>query len=177
MTIDSAADKWVVMGVSGCGKSTLAQALAQRLSARLIEGDDHHLPTSRDKMRAGIALTDADREPWLDLLGAMLAADGGPVVLSCSALKRRYRDRLRAAVPTLRFVYLSISRASAERRVAQRSSHYFPAGLVASQFDALEPPTGEAGVVTVDADDDTGRQVDRVMAGLDGAGPTPIRRS
>jgi gluconokinase len=166
--------KWVVMGVSGCGKSTLAQALSLRLSARMIEGDDHHLPASRDKMRAGIALTDADREPWLDLLGAMLAANDGPVVLSCSALKRRYRDRLRAAVPTLRFVYMAISRGSAERRVAQRSSHYFPAGLVASQFDALEPPTGEAGVVTVDADDDTGRQVDRVMAGLDGADPTPI---
>jgi gluconokinase len=146
--------KLIVMGVSGCGKSTLALALAQALSARLIEGDEHHLPQSQAKMNAGIALTDADREPWLDALGAMLAGSAESVVLSCSALRRRYRDRLRAAAPGSRFVYMAISREAAQARVALRSEHFFPASLVASQFDALEPPTGEADVISVDAEAD-----------------------
>jgi gluconokinase len=146
--------KLIVMGVSGCGKSTLAMALAQALSARLIEGDEHHLPQSQAKMNAGIALTDADREPWLDALGAMLASSAESVVLSCSALRRRYRDRLRAAAPGSRFVYMAISREAAQARVALRSEHFFPASLVASQFDALEPPITEADVISVDAEAD-----------------------
>jgi gluconokinase len=146
--------KLIVMGVSGCGKSTLALALAQALSARLIEGDEHHLPQSQAKMNAGIALTDADREPWLDALGAMLAGSAEAVVLSCSALRRRYRDRLRAAAPGSRFVYMAISREAAQARVALRSEHFFPASLVASQFEALEPPNAnsEADVISVDAE-------------------------
>jgi gluconokinase len=144
--------KLIVMGVSGCGKSTLALALAQALAAQLIEGDEHHLPQSQAKMNAGIALSDADREPWLDALGAMLASSAESMVLSCSALKQRYRDRLRAAAPGSRFVYMAISREAAQARVALRSEHFFPASLVASQFEALEPPTAEADVISVDAE-------------------------
>jgi gluconokinase len=113
--------RWlVVMGVSGCGKSSLGAALARELGLPLIEGDDFHPPESVSKMRAGIALTDADRAGWLDTLAATLAAHPQGAVLSCSALKRGYRDRLRAAVPRLLFVFMELSREEAERRVAGR---------------------------------------------------------
>ena len=90
------AHKLVVMGVSGCGKSTLGHELARAFDYALIEGDEHHLPASKEKMRAGIPLQDADREPWLDRIGALVAAAPGGAVLTCSALKKAYRDRLRS---------------------------------------------------------------------------------
>ncbi|MET0520326.1 MAG: gluconokinase [Burkholderiaceae bacterium] len=142
----------VIMGVAGCGKSSLGQALAAALGWRYIEGDAHHAPASIAKMRAGIALTDADRSGWLDELGRMLAATPNGQVLACSALKRRYRDQLRAACPGLRFVFLEISHALALQRVAARAEqHLFPATLVDSQFAALESPVGEPGVLRLDA--------------------------
>jgi gluconokinase len=141
----------VVMGVAGCGKSALAAEIAAALACPMIEGDEHHLPASRDKMRQGIALTDSDREPWLDKLGALLRQAPGSTVLACSALKRRYRDRLRARVPGLRFVYQEISVDDARARVESRVGHFFPASVVASQFEALEPPLDESGVLVVDA--------------------------
>jgi gluconokinase len=145
--------RWlVVMGVSGCGKSSLGAALARELGLPLIEGDDFHSPENVSKMRAGIALTDEDRAGWLNTLAATLAAHPQGAVLSCSALKRGYRDRLRAAVPGLLFVFMDLSREEAERRVAARGAgHFFSPSLVADQFATLEPPTGEAGVLTVDA--------------------------
>ncbi len=141
----------VVMGVSGCGKSTLCAELARALACPLIEGDDHHLPASRDKMARGVALEDADREPWLDALGVLMAGAPDGAVLTCSALKRRYRERLRRWVPGLRFVHLEISADEARARVGSRPAHFFPASAVASQFEALEPPAGEPGVLVVDA--------------------------
>lgn len=153
----------LVMGVSGCGKSTVAAGLARALDAALIEGDDHHLPQSQDKMRRGIALGDADRYPWLDRLGALLASTQGGAVLTCSALKRRYRDRLRAAAPALRIVFIEIGPAEARARVAARASHFFPASLVANQFEALEPPLGEPGVLRVDANWTIDAQCDAVL--------------
>jgi gluconokinase len=143
--------KVLVMGVSGCGKSTVAARLASALGARLIEGDDFHLPASQRKMRDGIPLDDSDRWPWLDRLGALLAADTGSAVLSCSALKRAYRDRLRAAVPDLRIVYIEIAPEEARSRVAARTGHLFPPSLVANQFATLEPPVGESNVLFVAA--------------------------
>src|SRR4051812_43431713 len=89
---EAAMQKLVVMGVAGSGKSVLAERLARTLGWGLVEGDDFHPAASQDKMRAGIPLSDADREPWLDRLGAMLATPAGGMVLSCSALKRRYRE-------------------------------------------------------------------------------------
>ena len=114
--------KLVVMGVAGCGKSTVAAQLAQEMGATLIEGDEHHSPSNQEKMRNGIALQDSDRAPWLDTLGSLLAAASCDIVLTCSALKRSYRERLRAAVPGLRIVYLEISLAEAHCRVASHPS-------------------------------------------------------
>ena len=140
------------MGVSGCGKSSLGQALAGALGLPLIEGDDFHAPASVAKMRAGTALTDADRAGWLDRLGDELAGRGQGAVLTCSALKRAYRDRLRAAAPGLHFVFMALAREEAERRVAERAAaHMFPASLVADQFATLEPPLDEPRVLAVDA--------------------------
>ena len=144
----------VVMGVSGCGKSSLGQALAEALDVALIEGDDFHPATNVEKMSRGIALTDADRIGWLATLGQALADAPEGAVLSCSALKRSYRDQLRVAAPGLRFVFMELGRAEAERRVAARAGagdHMFPASLVANQFATLESPAGEAGVLVVDA--------------------------
>ena len=139
------------MGVAGCGKSSLGAAVAAAEGLPLIEGDDFHSPASREKMSRGVALTDADRTQWLEVLGAQLAAQPQGVVLTCSALKRAYRDRLRAAAPDLRFVFLEIGREAAQQRVASRGSHFFSASLVDSQFATLESPVGEPGVLRVDA--------------------------
>jgi len=142
----------VIMGVAGCGKSSLGAALAHEGGWPLIEGDDFHAPASRDKMNRGIALTDADRDGWLTTLGEALKERPGGAVLTCSALKRAYRDRLRAASPGLRFVFLDIARADALARVAARAaSHFFSASLVDSQFATLESPVGEPGVLRLDA--------------------------
>jgi gluconokinase len=103
-------------------------------------------------MSRGVALDDADRAGWLDTLGLQLAAQRDGVVLTCSSLKRSYRERLRAACPGLRFVFLDIERDEALRRVAQRAAaHFFSASLVDSQFATLESPVGEAGVLRLDA--------------------------
>lgn len=142
----------VVMGVSGCGKSSLGAEVAGQLGLPLVEGDDFHAPESVAKMSSGVPLTDADRMGWLATLGREMAAHREGAVLTCSALKREYRERLRAAVPELRFVFLKLSPAEAEHRVASRADdHMFPASLVANQFATLESPEHEAGVLTVDA--------------------------
>ena len=142
----------VIMGVAGCGKSSLGTVLAQRIGLRLIEGDDYHSAQSREKMRRGLPLTDEDRDGWLAGLGELLRDAPDGAVLNCSALKRAYRDRLRAAVPDLRFIFLEISREEALHRVSARAGeHFFPGQLVDSQFATLEPPFGEAGVLALDA--------------------------
>ena len=156
----------IVMGVAGCGKSTLAAGLALALGCDMVEGDDLHPPASRDKMRKGTPLDDADREPWLDRLAAALAERPGPVVATCSALKHRYRECLRAQVRGLRFVFVDIDQADAERRVASRTAHLFPAGLVASQFADLESPLGEPGVLCVAAAWRPQAQLDAALAWL-----------
>ena len=141
----------VVMGVSGCGKSSLGAAVAARLALPLIEGDEFHSETNRALMRAGTPLTDAHRADWLDQLGEQLALHPAGAVLTCSALKRSYRERLRRASPGLRFAWLDLDRAAALARVATRSAHFFPPALVTTQFDTLEPPLHEAGVLRLDA--------------------------
>ncbi len=159
--------KLVVMGVSGSGKSTLACALAERIGAALIEGDDLHPAANHAKMARGLALDDDDRWPWLDCLGNELAETTGDVVATCSALKRRYRDRLRERVPGLCFVCLAIPQVDAERRVAAHTHHYFHARLVATQFEAFEAPVDEAGVLTLPAGEPTPSQVDAALRWLE----------
>lgn len=157
----------VFMGVSGCGKSTLALAVAQALGCAMLEGDEFHAAASQAKMSQGTPLTDEDRAGWLATLGAELAKHPEGVVLSCSALKQAYRDTLRGFVPDVRFVFLEISHATALARVAARASeHFFPAALVDNQFATLESPTGEAGVLTVDATAPQAELVAQVLAWL-----------
>lgn len=139
------------MGVAGCGKSSLGQACAQLLGVPLLEGDDFHSPSNINKMRSGTPLTDTDRSDWLARLGAELQAHPQGVVLTCSALRQRYRDQLRAAAPGLRFAFLELSPEAARERVAARPGHVFPVSLVGSQFATLEDPRAEAGVLALDA--------------------------
>ncbi len=141
----------VVMGVAGCGKSSLGQLCAQALGVPLLEGDDFHSAGNILKMRSGSPLSDEDRAAWLDTLAAQLQAHTKGVVLTCSALRLRYRDRLRAAAPGLRFVFLDLTQEQARERVAARPEHVFPVSLVASQFATLEDPSDEPGVLRLDA--------------------------
>ena len=149
----------VFMGVSGCGKSTAAKACAAALGWPMLEGDSYHSAASVAKMAAGTPLTDADRSGWLDRLAALLAEAAVPdnggsttgVVLTCSALRKRYRDRLRQAQPQLGFVFLHLDQEEALARVQSRPGHFFSPALVADQFATLESPAGEPNVLTVDA--------------------------
>ena len=154
----------IVMGVSGCGKTSVAEGLAAALSAAFIEGDSLHPAANVEKMSKGIALSDADRWPWLDAVGRALSEareEGRDVVVSCSALKKSYRDRLRAAAGgALSFVFLEGSREILLSRMAARQGHFMPASLLDSQLATLEDPTGEPGVVTVQID----RPVDAIVA-------------
>ena len=151
----------VVMGVSGCGKSTVAQALAAQLGLEMIDGDDLHLPHSVAKMRAGQALNDADRWPWLERIGKCLAqhvtpelpsrSDRSGRVVACSALKRSYRDRLRSLAPAVRFVFLDGDAELIRQRLSARLGHYMHAELLASQLQTLErPQPDEPDVLTLD---------------------------
>ena len=142
----------VVMGVAGCGKSAVGQLIAAHLSLPLIEGDNFHPKSNVSKMQRGEALTDDDRADWLRTLGLELARHTEGAVLTCSALKAAYRDNLRAAATPLFFVYLKVSQVEALRRVAQRAGHFYPPSLVASQFAALQDPSGEPGVLTLDGE-------------------------
>ena len=139
----------VVMGVAGTGKTTIGPLLADRLGVPYAEGDDFHPQANIDKMSAGIPLDDADRWPWLDAIGHWAhgrAGLGG--VVSSSALKRSYRDRLRAAAPGIVFVHLTGDRKLIEDRMAHRKGHFMPTALLDSQFATLQPlQEDEAGVV------------------------------
>ena len=141
----------VVMGVSGCGKSSVGAELAARLGLVYHDGDDLHPAANVARMRQGLALTDADRWPWLDRVAQVLAEEA-PVIVGCSALKRVYRDRLRAgAGGPVTVVHLAGSRDVIAARMAARQGHYMPLSLLDSQFATLEPPD-EAEALTVSID-------------------------
>ncbi|NJK91290.1 MAG: gluconokinase [Blastochloris sp.] len=131
------------MGVSGCGKTSVARALAERCGGSYVDADDFHPESNKQKMAAGIPLTDEDRWPWLNVLGGELAkgaTTGRPFFLACSALKQSYRDRLSKGLPELRFVYLKGSLELIRERMSQRQDHFMPLALLESQFAALEEP-------------------------------------
>lgn len=142
----------VVMGVSGSGKSTVGAALAQRLRVPFGDADDFHPPANIAKMTAGQPLNDDDRYPWLEAIGEWLAEhhDGG--VMSCSALKRKYRDQLRRHCPDVEFLHLSGSIDVIARRQASRPGHFMPASLLKSQFDTLEPLGADERGIAIDVD-------------------------
>jgi gluconokinase len=160
----------IVMGVSGCGKTSVGEGLAAALKCRFVEGDSLHPPANIEKMSAGIPLMDEDRWPWLDIIGQLIGESverNEMIVVSCSALKKAYRDRLRAeAGGRLAFVFLEGSRAVLEGRMKARAGHFMPPSLLDSQFATLEPPIGEPGVVTVDVDQSLAEIVKKALAGL-----------
>src|SRR5262245_56081101 len=143
----------VVMGVCGSGKSTVGAALARHLGATFLEGDEFHPPANVARMAAGVALTDDDRQGWLQTLGEQLGAagrEGRAVVLSCSALKRSYRDILRQQASDLALIHLSGAPAVLAARMAGRSGHYMPPSLLTSQLATLEPPHADERALTLD---------------------------
>lgn len=159
----------IVMGVSGCGKSTVGEGLAQALGLPFMEGDKLHPVSNVKKMAAGTPLDDDDRWPWLDLVGAELRKgyDAGGIVISCSALKKTYRDRLREACNgTLAFVYLEGSEALLTERMGARTGHFMPLSLLQTQLATLQVPTGEPGVVTVSIDATPEMIIEKAIKGL-----------
>ncbi|MET9732393.1 gluconokinase [Streptomyces sp. NPDC006458] len=141
----------VVMGVAGTGKTTIGPLLAARLGVPYAEGDDFHPQANIDKMSAGVPLDDADRAPWLDAIGIWAHGRSGlGGVVSSSALKRAYRDRLRAAAPGIVFVHLTGDRALIEDRMAHRRGHFMPTALLDSQFATLQPLQADEAGVAVD---------------------------
>ena len=150
----------VVMGVTGSGKTTVGRALSRRLGVPFADADDFHSPANIAKMTAGIPLDDADRLPWLRAVGGWLAehTDTG-AVMSCSALKRNYRDILREAAPSVRFVHLDGGPDVIRRRLLARHGHFMPASLIESQFQTLEPLGPDEDGVVLDFD----RPVDELV--------------
>jgi gluconokinase len=135
----------VLMGVAGSGKTTIGHRLAEELEWVMIEGDDLHSPSNVAKMSAGIPLTDSDREPWLEAIAQrihVLSFENRSAIITCSALKQSYRDRLvtGARPDEVTFVYLRVPMAVAEKRLASREGHFMPESLLPSQFAALEEP-------------------------------------
>jgi gluconokinase len=165
----------VVMGVSGSGKTVVGRRLAVAIGSRFYDADDLHPPENVARMRAGTPLTDADREPWLVRLGALVdgtLADEGPgIVLACSALKRAYRHRLRVDDPRVRLVHLAGPEPVIRARIEARTDHYMPASLLPSQLAALEPPGPDENPLTVEvaaAPDDIVATILTALAGPDG---------
>ena len=175
----------VAMGVSGVvsKKATLAKALADRLGWPFQEGDDLHPAANIAKMKAGIPLTDADRWPWLDAISAWIdrqLGDGSVIgVITCSALKRAYRERLDAGRPRVVFVFDHLDEDAAAARIAGRKGHFMPPSLLASQFADLQPPDPDEPVITVDGAQPDPRPAGRrgrLLASVEAASPRLGRR-
>ena len=168
----------IVMGVSGSGKSAVGEALAGRLRWTYQDGDRFHPQANVDKMSAGQPLTDADRKPWLHAIATAIddgCASGERLVIACSALKRAYRDILVHGRDDVRIVYLDGSRDLIAARLAQRKDHFMPAGLLDSQFAALEPPASDENVVSVSIDAPVATIVSDIVDKLGFATPDTLR--
>ncbi len=164
----------VLMGVSGSGKTTIGETLAPRLGLPFRDADEFHPPANVAKMASGIPLDDDDRWPWLDAIGAAIHAAGSSgIVVTCSALKRIYRDRIRTAAGLpVRFVHLDVSRATLEKRLASRRGHFFPPSLLDSQLATLEPPTADENAIVVPAEGSVDAVSKAVLAAL--RAPNPL---
>ncbi len=167
---DAAAKILVVMGVSGVGKTVIARAVADRLGWTFQEGDAMHPQANIRKMSAGEPLTDADRQPWLETVAAWIdwqLAANACGVMTCSALKRAYRERIVGGRSGVRLVYLEASEPVIAARLAARSGHFMPPGLLASQLETLEEPTAEEYPIIIDASLPVNAIVDDVLAHLE----------
>jgi gluconokinase len=159
----------VVSGASGVGKTTVGHLLAERIGAEWAEGDDFHSPENVARMAAGIPLSDADREPWLRAIGAWIGEwerTGRDAVVTCSALKRRYRDVLRDGHPSVVFVQLVAPIAELERRATGRTHRYMPASLLPSQLAILEPLEPDEPGIVVESTEDPEALVESIVARL-----------
>ena len=158
------------MGVCGCGKSTVAAGLAQALGIDFLEGDMLHPPANVARMAAGVPLRDEDRQGWLLAIAQRLSeAQARGVVVSCSALKRSYRDVLRRGAPGLRIIHLHGERAVLEQRLAARSGHYMPAALLQSQLDTLQAPRADEQAIELNINQDPAALVSLALQQLQGS--------
>ena len=159
----------LVMGVAGAGKSTLGAGLAAALGWVFLDGDDLHPAANVAKMAAGVPLTDSDRAPWFEAIGQAIdgwAAAGTPGVVACSALKRVYRDDLRAGRPQIELVYLAVERVLLAARLAERKDHFMPPALLDSQIATLQPPAEEERAIAIEIALPLERQIVDVVAAL-----------
>ncbi|MFW5681866.1 MAG: gluconokinase [Phycisphaeraceae bacterium] len=168
----------LIMGVSGSGKTTLGRALAKRLACRFVDADDLHPPANREKMARGEPLDDHDRLPWLDAIRREIQhalqredASGVDLVITCSALKRSYRDHLRHADEPVTLVHLGADRSTLMGRLSSRRDHFFPADLLDSQLDTLEPPTEDENVLELYASQPLDKLVDAILRQLTASPP------
>jgi gluconokinase len=167
--LDSGEMILIVAGVSGSGKTTVGAMLAGRLGWRFADADDFHPAANIDKMRAGIALTDDDRWPWLRAIAAWMderIASHESAVITCSALKQSYREVLLGGRPQAKMVFLAVDRQVLARRLAARHGHFFPSQLLCSQFDALEPPGPDERALSIVPADDPADTVASIIAVL-----------
>jgi gluconokinase len=161
----------VVMGVSGAGKSTIAEALAERLGGVYLDADAFHPASNVSKMSHGVPLTDEDRLPWLSAVGRAIrehTGGGRPVVMACSALRRIYRERIRAEEPGAYFILLTATREELERRLQARKGHFMPPSLLDSQLATLEPLASNERGVTINVHGSEKDVVDRALAAVEG---------
>ncbi|MDF3045237.1 MAG: gluconate kinase [Ornithinibacter sp.] len=162
-------DVVVVMGVSGCGKSTVAKGLSESLGWEFVEGDDFHPDTNVAKMRSGTPLTDEDRWPWLESIGEWISGKeraGESAVVTCSALRRAYRDLLREGRPHVRFLHVTAEPDILFDRLRERSGHYMPSSLLASQLATLEPLADDEPGVTISNEGSAAQVLDRALVAL-----------
>lgn len=156
----------VVMGVSGSGKTTVGTLLAKRLGVSFVDGDDLHPVENVEKMRRGVPLDDADRLPWIDAVAAELTAHPGGTVVACSALRRVYRDRIRAVAPATVFVVLEGAASLIEQRLRDRVGHFMPVGLLGNQISVYEPPSADESAIRLAIGAPPAALVDEVLAVL-----------
>ncbi|HTU05235.1 MAG TPA: gluconokinase [Trebonia sp.] len=159
----------IVAGVAGSGKTTIGTQLAEQLGWRFADADSFHSAANVAKMRNGIPLTDKDRAPWLNAIAAWMDAvdaAGQSGVVTCSALRRAYRDELLARHPAARMVFLEVTRDQLVRRLVNRPGHFFPEELLDSQLKALEPPAPDEHILTIQERDDVPHTVAEIIARL-----------
>ncbi len=159
----------IVAGVSGSGKTTVGALVAGRLHWQFADADTFHPPQNVDKMRAGTPLTDDDRRPWLHAIEDWMdtrLSEGHSGVITCSALKRAYRDEMLVGRPAATMCFLQVSRSALEQRVSGRPDHFFPRQLLDSQLAVLEPPAPDERVVTVTAEGDSAQTAAKVIAAV-----------
>jgi gluconokinase len=158
----------VIFGVAGVGKTTVGKLLAQDLEWKFYDADDFHPPANIEKMRSGVPLSDQDRQPWLRQLRQLTErclAEKEDAVLACSALKKKYRDELRAG-PNVKFVFLRADRGRVAQQLKNRHGHYFDPNLLDAQFADLERPSSSEDILTIDVEGDPSELVAKIAKQL-----------